>query len=94
MHQLQASQDNEKLVMLVNSGCSALWLVLFVLRCHDFLLNDMLSWHEINVVEVKLTKPKPTSDAQECAGRLEHTHYPSPGQRLKPPANQGIAENE
>ena len=39
-------------------------------------------------------KPEPTSDAQECAGRLEHTYGSSPGQRLKSPANQGIAESE
>ena len=39
-------------------------------------------------------KPEPTSDAQECAGRLEHTYGSSPGQRLKSPANQDIAESE
>ena len=39
-------------------------------------------------------KPEPTSDAQERAGRLEHTHDLSPGQRLKSPAKQGIAESE
>ena len=39
-------------------------------------------------------KPEPTSDAQERAGRLEHTHDSSPGQMLKSPARQGIAESE
>ena len=40
-------------------------------------------------------KPEPTSDAQERAGRQEHTHdSSSTGQRLKSLAIHGIAESE
>jgi len=64
-----------------------------VFRPPEFLLNDKLGWQAINIIEVS-DKPGPTSDAQECAGRLEHTCGSSLGQRLKSPANQGIAESE
>ena len=71
--------------------------MLFVLCGHDFLLNDKLGWQAINIIEVRLTSQNLQvmhKSALVDAGRLEHTYGSSPGQRLKSPANQGIAESE
>ena len=71
--------------------------LLFVLCGHGFLLNDKLGWQAINIIEVRLTSQNLQvmhKSALVDAGRLEHTYGSSPGQRLKSPANQGIAESE
>ena len=101
-HQLQANQDKEKLVTkcrhltvgntpgvsfsgyfascIVRSRLPTQWQARVASNQHHPSQTD---------------KPEPTSDAQECAGRQEHTHdSSSTGQRLKSLAIHSIAESE
>jgi hypothetical protein len=85
---------------LENSGCSVLWLFAFCIVRSRLPTKWQARVASNQSHRSQTDKPEPTSDdlmhndAQECAGRLEHTHDSSPRHRLKSPANLGIPESE